>query len=100
METSNSSAGRGLRTIILILMDLLVVAAIAITARLVIQFFGQLSAQSWGHTVVALTGRLVVPFGIDAIKTPYGGFFGVNEALTVVVLLVVEWVLSVLRSRA
>lgn len=94
-----SGAGKGIRTILLIVMDLLVVVAIAVTGRLVVDFFGQLSAQSWGETVLALTSRLVIPFGVDAIKTPYGGLFGVNEALTVVTLLLAEWALSAVRSR-
>lgn len=93
-------SGSALRKVVLIIMDLLVVVAIAVTTRLVIQFFGQLDAQSWGKTVVGLTQRLVIPFGVDAIKTPYGGVFGVNEALTIVALLVGEWVLSIIRTRA
>jgi hypothetical protein len=88
------------RTLITIVMDLLVVVAIALTARLCIVFFGQLAAQGWGKTVVALTSPLVVPFGVAAVKTPYGGRFEVNVALTIVVVLLVEWVLSGIRARA
>lgn len=99
-NVSGGGSGSALRKIILIIMDLLVVVAIAVTTRLVVQFFGQLDAQSWGKTVVALTERLVIPFGVDAIKTPYGGIFSVNDALTIVALLVIEWVLSMVRTRA
>jgi hypothetical protein len=81
-------------------MDLLVVVAVALTARLCIVFFGQLAAQGWGKAVVALTSPLVVPFGVAAVKTPYGGRFEVNVALTIVVVLLVEWVLSGIRARA
>ena len=88
------------RTIITIVMDLFVVVAIALTVRLCIVFFGQLAAQGWGKTVVALTSPLVVPFGVAAVKTPYGGRFEVNVALTIVVVLLVEWVLSGIRARA
>jgi len=88
------------RTIITIIMDILVVLAIALTVRLVVVFFGQLSAQGWAQSVIALTTPLVIPFGVDAIKTPYGGYFDVNAALTIVVLLGVEWVLSGIRARA
>jgi hypothetical protein len=63
-------------------------------------FLGQLAAQGWGKTVIALTSPLVIPFGVAAIKTPYGGFFEVNTALTIVVVLLVEWVLSGIRARA
>jgi hypothetical protein len=89
-----------LRTFITIIMDLLVVVAIALTVRLVVVFFGQLAAQGWGQTIIALTNPLVVPFGVAAIKTPYGGWFGVSAALTIVVVLLAEWVLSGVRARA
>jgi hypothetical protein len=81
-------------------MDLFVVVAIALTARLCIVFFGQLAAQGWGKTIIALTSPLVIPFGVSAIKTPYGGGFEVATALTIVVVLLVEWVLSGIRVRA
>ena len=91
---------RPLRTLITIVMDLLVVVAIALTARLCVVFFGQLMAQGWGKTIVALTNPLVIPFGVAAIKTPYGGWFQVNTALTIVVVLLAEWLLSGVRARA
>jgi hypothetical protein len=81
-------------------MNILIVVAIALTVRLVVVFFGQLAAQGWGETVVALTNPVVIPFGVDAIKTPYGGVFEVNAALTIVALLAIEWILSGVRSRA
>ncbi len=86
--------------LITVVMDLLVVVAIVLTARLCVVFFGQLAAQGWGKSIVALTGPLVIPFGVAAIKTPYGGSFEVATALTVVVVLVVEWMLSGIRVRA
>lgn len=88
------------RTFITVLMDVLVVAAIAETVRLVVMFFGQLSSQGWGQAVIAITDLITLPLGFEAIKTPYGGVFDVNAALTIVALLLAEWVLSVLRSRA
>jgi uncharacterized protein YggT (Ycf19 family) len=81
-------------------MDILVAIAIALTVRLVIEFFGQLAAQSWGEAIIALTNPLVLPLGIESIKTPYGGVFDVNAAISIVLYLVAEWVLSVVRSRA
>jgi hypothetical protein len=94
------SNGKPVRTVLTILMDVLVAVAIAETLRLVVMFFGQLSEQGWGEAIIAFTDRLTIPFGIEAIKTPYGGVFDVAAALTIVVLLLVEWVLSVVRSRA
>lgn len=92
--------GKPVRTFITIVMDLFVVVAIALTARLCVVFFGQLAAQGWGQIVIALTNPLVIPFGVAAIKTPYGGSFEVNTALTIVVVLLAEWVLSGIRARA
>ncbi len=94
---SESKPGRTLLTII---MDILVVVAVAETVRLVIMFFGQLASTGWGKAIVALTNPVTIQFGVDAIKTPYGGVFDVNAALTVVALLLAEWLLSVVRSRA
>ena len=91
---------RPVRTLITIIMDLFVVVAIALTIRLVVVFFGQLAAQSWGKTVIALTSPLVIPFGVTAIKTPYGGSFQVVTALTILVVLLIEWLLSGIRNRA
>jgi len=81
-------------------MNLLVVLAVAMTIRLVVLFFGQLSAQGWSEAIVALTDPITIPAGLEGIKTPYGGVFDIEAAATVVLLLVGEWVLSVFRSRA
>jgi hypothetical protein len=81
-------------------MDILVVVAIAETLRLVVLFFGTLESAKWGEVVVALTNPLTLPLGFEDIKTPYGGVFEIDAAVTIVIVLVVEWVLSVIRSRA
>jgi uncharacterized protein YggT (Ycf19 family) len=81
-------------------MDLFIVVAVALTIRLCVLFFGQLAAQGWGKVIVALTNPLLIPFGVAAIKTPYGGVFQVNTALTIVAVLLFEWVLSGIRNRA
>jgi len=88
------------RAVFTIAMNILVVLAIALTARLVVLFFGQLAAQGWAEAIVALTNPITLPLGIEAIKTPYGGVFDVEAAATIIVLLGAEWLLSVLRSRA
>jgi len=88
------------RMVFTVLMNVLVVLAIALTVRLVVLFFGQLSAQGWGEAVIAITDPIVLPVGLEPIKTPYGGVFDVAAAVTVIVLLAAEWLLSVLRSRA
>lgn len=92
-------SSRPARTLITVVMDILVVVAVVLTAALVVVFFRQLAVQPWGRSLVALTRPLIIPFGVSPIKTPYGGIFSVNLALTIVVLLVLEWVLSGIRSR-
>ena len=88
------------RTIISIFLNLLIVVAIVLTARLVVEFFGQLAAQQWGKALVALSQPLLIPFGLEGIKTPYGGVFDVNAAMMIVLVLAAEWLLSGIRSRA
>ncbi|TLM82108.1 MAG: hypothetical protein FDZ75_07710 [Actinobacteria bacterium] len=89
-----------LRTILTIVMDVLIVIAVAETVRMVVVFFGAFSSQPWGELIKAFTDPVTLPFGIEIIKTPYGGFFDVNAALTVAAALIAEWVLSVVRSRS
>ncbi|MDZ4169046.1 MAG: hypothetical protein U1E26_05270 [Coriobacteriia bacterium] len=92
-------SSKPLRTILTIVMDLLIVVAIALTARMVISFFGTLAATQWGELILTITDRFVLPLGIEPIKTPYGGVFDITAAITIGVLLLVEWLLSVARSR-
>jgi len=94
------SSPKALRTTLTIVMDILVVIAIALTAGLVVQFFGSLAATSLGKAIVAITAPFTIPFGVQDIKTPYGGVFDVATALTIVLLLLIDWVLSVIRARA
>lgn len=95
-----ASPNSAVRNILVVIMNLLVVCAIAETVRMVVAFFGVLAAAGWGEMVLALTNPITIGFGFEAIKTPYGGVFDVNAALTVVVILVIEWALSVVRGRS
>lgn len=88
------------RTIVALIMNVLIVVAVVLTARIVVEFFGQLAAQEWGKTIIAVTNPLVIPFGVDGITTPYGGFLDVSAALMVLLVLGAEWLLSGVRSRA
>ena len=87
------------KVIVTIIMDLLIVCAVAVTVRIGVRFSGQFAAQHWGKVFVAYTSMLVIPFGFHAIKTPYGGVFDVSAALMVVVYLLIEWVLAGVKSR-
>lgn len=90
---------RTARTIITVIMDVLVAIAIALTARIVILFFGSLYAMPWAKAVVSFTSLFVLPLHLHPIRTPYGGVFDLNAAVTIVVVLLAEWALSAIRSR-
>jgi hypothetical protein len=81
-------------------MNILIFVAVLLVIRVVILFFGTLAALAFSEVLVTLTHYLVIPFGIEAIKTPYGGVFDVDAALTIGTLIVAEWALSVARNRA
>ncbi len=86
------------RTLLTLLMNVLVIAAIALTVRLGVEFFGSVAAKGWAEAIVAITDPIVIPFGFEPIKTPYGGIFDVDAAIMVALLLIAEWVLSGIRG--
>lgn len=92
-------AARPVRTLITIVMDVLVFLAIVVVLRIVVEFFGALAAQAWGGSLLGVTKSLVIPFGIQSIRTPYAGAFDIGASLTVLVLLGLEWALG-LAQRA
>lgn len=96
MSASKSSFAR---TAVTLLMDVLVVVAVAALAHVVISFFGVMSSASWGNSLLRLTRYVVLPLGIKAIATPYAGLFDGNAAVTVLVLLGAEWALGLVRRN-
>lgn len=74
--------------------------AALLTARIVVEFFGRLAMSSWGGIIVIVTDYVVLPLGTIAPRTPYGGVFDTDAAISVVVLIVLEWALGIVRSRA
>jgi hypothetical protein len=92
--------GKAVRTLLTVAVDILIVLAIALAFRQVVVFSGRIAHQGWAQAYTALTAKLVIPFGVASIKTPYGGVFDIDNALTVVVLVVAEWILSSVRDRA
>lgn len=88
------------RTLLLIAMNILIAIAVLLTVRLGVAFFGQFAGQVWGKAILAFSKPVVIPFGLHPIKTPYGGVFELNTALSVAVYLLVEWVVSGVRERA
>ena len=82
---------------ITLIMDALVVVAVICVVHLVIAFFGQLAALAWGSGVLKLTVMVVIPLGVQAIKTPYAGVLDFNSAITCLILLAIEWALGLIR---
>ncbi|PKQ38590.1 MAG: hypothetical protein CVT59_00395 [Actinobacteria bacterium HGW-Actinobacteria-1] len=93
-------ASKPVRTLITIVMDLLVLVAVCATLGIVVRFFGALATTGVGESYLRFAGMLRISAGFEAIATPYGGSFDVNAAITVGVLLLIEWALSIARRRA
>lgn len=93
-------SARPARTLITILMDLLIVLAVLLVASLVVQFFGALAGTTWGEAIVKIADLVTLPLGIDPVKTPYGGVFDLDTGVTIGILLMAEWILGGVRSRA
>lgn len=91
---------KGLRAILTLVTYVLIVVAVALAIRQFVIFSGDIAARSWAQAFNALSKHLVIPFGISSIKTPYGGRFDIDNALTIVVAILAEWALSVMRDRA
>ena len=92
-------SGRPLRSLITILMNVLVIVAVLLTVRVVCRYFGVLAASDWGGIAVRAGGLFVLPAGIEDVRSSYAGVFDVNAAVSIAVLLLVEWVLSIVRDR-
>lgn len=93
-------AANPVRTVITIVMDILVVWAVVLLAHLVVAFFGIFASTTWGAQLLKLTSLAVLPVPVADISTPYRGVFDAAAAVTIGILLVGEWVLSVVRRTA
>jgi hypothetical protein len=93
-------AGRHVRSLLTVVMDLLVVVAIILVLRVVVEFFGALTAAAWGKSTLAATRVLVVPWKVKPVSTPYGGAFDIDASLTVLLLLAAEWALGIARRAS
>lgn len=87
------------RRILTLAMDALVVVAVVVTLHVVIRYFGVLSHTSVGNAFLGVSTLVVPNLGFPNAHSLYGGVFDVNAAVTVIILLVLEWILSFIRSR-
>ncbi|MGV8082749.1 MAG: hypothetical protein AB2L09_03810 [Coriobacteriia bacterium] len=77
--------------------NILLVWAAALAIRVVVAFFGGIAIYPFPAAFLQVTRAIVVPFGAGTVTSPYGGSFLADTALTMLLLLVVEWAIS---SRA
>lgn len=89
-----------IRTMMTIAIDVLFLIALALLVRLFMSFFQPLRATALYGPLVGLTDPLVLPLGIARIATPFRGFFEVNAAVTILAILVVEYLLAVVRRNS
>jgi hypothetical protein len=88
-----------MRTVLTVVMNVLIALAVLLTLRMVLEFFGGLAGTGPGRAIIAVTDLMTLPLGLRTINTPYGGVFTIDVALTVVGILVLEWILSVVRAQ-
>jgi hypothetical protein len=82
------------------LMDVVLVLAVLLLARLIIGFFQALAISQIGGWYLELTSRLVPPIaGGWAVRSPNSGVFSVDTGIVIVLLLIVEWLLARARRR-
>ncbi|MHB1340333.1 MAG: hypothetical protein ACYC77_03390 [Coriobacteriia bacterium] len=93
-------AAKPARTVLTIVMDVLVLLAVCLTVGVVVRFFGGLADTGVGEQYLRFVSVITLPLGIESFKTPYGGVFDVNAAVSIGIVLLVEWALSVARRRA
>jgi len=86
-------------TVLALVVNFFVLLAAAMVVVTTVRFFGALSAHPIGQTVVELGSIITIPLGINLVKTPFGGVFDANAALTAGIFMLVEWLVSALRNR-
>lgn len=99
MKEGRVVGARPLRSLITVVMNVLVVVAVLLTVRVVARYFGALGASEWGSIVTRLGGVFTLPFGVQDLHSSYSGVFDVSAVLTILTLLVAEWILSIVRER-
>lgn len=86
-----------LRLLLTVVMNVLLLIAALLLARIVIEFFGHLSSAGWAISYMDLTRPLAHSFGLGRIATPYRGVFDFNAGAMLGAVLLVEWVLAFVR---
>jgi hypothetical protein len=93
-------AGKAVHTVLSIVVWVLILVLVALSIRQVILFSGQVASQDWAMAFRMFADNLVIPFDQQDVRSPYGGKFDVDNALTIVLVLVAEWGMSRVRDAA
>lgn len=89
---------RLVRMLLTLLMDVLVLVAVVLLARIVVEFFAQLSAQDWAGQVLRYSKMIVAPLGLTNVTSPYHGTFDVDAGVTLLGALAAEWFVALWRD--
>lgn len=82
-----------------IVAGILVVVAVLLAVALVVAFFGGLRDTGAGQGVLRIASYVTAPFGVGAINTSFGGVFLADAAVTLVIVLLADWLVMGLREH-
>jgi hypothetical protein len=97
--TTKTAARQTVKNLMGVLVFATVLVMLALLTRLVFEFFGELHRVALYKQVHSVTGHFLLPVHLPAFKTPYGGVFDSLAALSLVVVVGIEYVLSILRKN-
>jgi len=86
------------RTVSGIAANLLFAVAAVLVLRIVVMFFHPLAVADLGKAVVRLTGPLVLPLPLQPIRGFQGYTLDAAATVTVVVVLLAEWLLGLIHA--
>lgn len=88
-----------IRLLMTIVQDILVMIAVLLAVALVVAFFGGLRDTGAGQGVLRVASCVTVPFGVGSIDSSFGGVFLADAAVTLVLVLLADWLVMSLRER-
>ncbi len=87
------------RLVLTLIMNLLIVFGLLLLIRLFLVFFLPLHSVAIYKPLVSLTNPLVLPLQFSNIPTSFRGSFEVNTTISLLAILVVEYLMSVVRRN-
>jgi hypothetical protein len=88
------------RLLLTVVMNVLLIAAGLLLARIVIAFFGRFDAIQWASRFMDLTAPMVPALKLGSMPSPYAGIYDFNAGAALVGVLAVEWLLALVRRFA